>query len=543
MVTHKGRRQAAAKRRVIAAPSPRAKRQHEHDYSALLTGVLTSFDYVARSSRHLFMTDAADLNDIYLDNLPEQRQVHDCSACRRFIETFGGLVHIAATGEQTPAMWRPDTVPEFYRASFEALHARVAKARVTSVHLSPLIKYGTPETGSWKHMAVPVPTAMIYTGQAITAGQAMAAARENFRTVTTALQEFTPDMLDQALRLFQGDHLARSEKFVMPVAWLRKLHDRPKGPLGHNQLWAAIAAAPEGFCHPKSSVIGPLLVDIANGLPFADIKRKFDAMIGPLVYQRPQAAPAAGNIRAAEALVEKLGIAPSLLRRFAKLEELELIWTPKAAKETGPGTGVGVFGHLKAKDAFTVPPVDLPATTMTWAKFSRDVLPNADRLELLAPYNGNYIAITAAVNPDAPPILKWDIAEQRNTCSVYVYHGGSPAQRWSVQAGWVEVTGLTPFPQLWHGPDNRHLGEGLVAVLKGCVDTNASSGSAIFPENLKAELHGIRPTIEAYSKSAPLAGREEATACGYALSKSDAKCTVRVFMAGAWSSYRIDRWD
>ena len=41
------------------------------------------------------------------------------------------------------------------------------------------------------------------------------------------------------------------------------------------------------------------------------------------------------------------------------------------------------------------------------------------------------------------------------------------------------------------------------------------SGSALFPEFLKAELHGIRATIEAYSKKGHRSGDfEDALACG-----------------------------
>ena len=40
----------------------------------------------------------------------------------------------------------------------------------------------------------------------------------------TALREFKPEALDQALRLFEGEHLERSEKFVAPLRWLRQLH-------------------------------------------------------------------------------------------------------------------------------------------------------------------------------------------------------------------------------------------------------------------------------------------------------------------------------
>jgi hypothetical protein len=514
---------------------------HEADYASLLEAVRQSFAVATLTNRHLFMTDAEGLNDLYLDSLPAERQIHDCHACRRFINSYGGIVAIDEAGQTSPIFWSA-RLPEFYGATFDALAARVKRARVVSPFLAKESVWGIPKTGTWVHIAVTVPAALTYRERALTAGQAMAAAKENFRTVSTALAEFKPEMLDEALRILQADALARSEKFIGPVKWLRDLHGRPKGKLGENMLWRAIAMAPEGYCHPKASVIGPLLADIVAGLPFEEIKAKFDAMLHPLRYQRPQAAPSAGNIAAAEALVAKLGIAPSLARRFAKLEDCETLWRPSPVKPVAQGAGV--FGHLKAKSSPAVEPVELPTATMTWEKFARTVLPGAEQMEMLAPSHGNYIAMTAAANPDAPPILIWDREERRNSVAWYVYHGGSSASQWGVSGGcWVKVNGVVPSPPLWGDQPKAYLSNGLVIVLDGAVDTRTGQGNALFPETLRDDLHGARATIEAYSKSAEMLGREDASACGYHLGKGAINCTLRALVAGHWSNYRIDRWD
>jgi hypothetical protein len=385
-------------------------------------------------------------------------------------------------------------------------------------------------------MAVTPPKDWVYRDRLLTPGQAMAAKIENFRTVSTALAEFTAPMLDQALRMFSADALDRSEKFVGPVKWLRALHDRPKGRAGENLLWRAIAAAPEGYCHPKSSVIGPLLNDIAAGLPFDDIKTKFSAMLHPLRYQRPQAAPTAGNIKAAEAIVEKLGIAPSLERRFARLDEIQTIWTP-APKRDEP-KGEGVFAHLKAKDRDEIRPVEIPAVTMTWDKFARTVLPNAERMDIRVPAHGNFTAYLTAVHADAPPILKWD-----NPVSTYVYHGGSRASQWNLRGlSWAPIMAVAARPNAWAEP-KAYLGEGLLLAIEGAIDTRTGQGNALFPETLRADLHAVRATIEAYSKRAEIVRGEGPYACGYDIGKNHAAVNLRAFSNGAWSEYRIDRWD
>lgn len=371
----------------------------------------------------------------------------------------------------------------------------------------------------------------------------MAAKREDFRTVATALSDFTPDMLAQAMRLLEADSLARAERFIGPVQWLQELHEK-RGKVRNarhrdNILWRAIATAPDGYCHPRSSMVGTLLEDIATGMSFADVKTRFDAKMHPLRYQRPQAAPRAGNIAQAEKVFEQMGLAPALERRFARLDECETIWQPSvpmAAAASG-----GIFSHLHGSPAQVI---DLPAQTMTWDKFSRVVLPEAEKIEAHVPVNGNFIALLTAVHADAPPLLRWDRDDQRNPVSHYVYHQGSRAVQWGLSAGsWCPVTGLVPYPNLWGEKPAPHLLTGLVLVLQGAVDSRTGQGNALFPECLRDELHGVRSTIEAYSKRAEITGREEASACGLALGKGKIGCSLRVTSRGQRADYLIDRWD
>lgn len=541
------KRAAVAIAQTVRAPRRPAAPRHDHDrdYSALLGGVKAAFASVtAGSVGPLFRTDAAGLYEMYLDRLPaRERQVHNCHSCRRFIEAYGGLVHVTAEGKTWPVMWDPIFVPEFYKPAFTALQNKVLGARITDVFLTTEKTWGQPLTGAWTHIAVEPPAHLLYRGSALTAGQAIAGMRENVKTVQQAIVEFSPDILDQAIRLLEGEHLARPEKFVEPVRWLRRLHDRPKGKAGGNLLWRAVATAPEGFCHPRASVIGSLLEDIAAGKTFENIKRSFAAKVGPTVYQRPQAPPSAGNIKQAEALFEKLDLAPALDRRFATFEDMrEFAWLP--SKPAAPA-GSGVFGHLQPKGSAPVT-IDTPAQTMTWEKFRRVVMNDALKIDLLVPPHGGFIALTTAANPDAPPILMWDTPENRNTVAWYVYPNGSPSKQWGLTVStWHPVTGVVPFPNLWGDRPMPHMGDGHILLLDGARDTRIGESNALFPEQMRSDLHGVRATIEAFSKSAKLAGREEASACGYDIRKSLKMWPIylRVTTAAGSSTYVIDRWD
>lgn len=536
MRSHPNRSRVAAK---AAQAAVEIAHDHEHDYSALLIGVRASFA-AAAGRGSLFLTDVGGLNDLYLDSLPAERQTHNCHACRHFIERYGNLVTVSDDGSLQSAMWAAE-VPDFYAPAFAALGAAVRKGRITGPLLSDLAELGTSVTGKWSHIAVAIPSAMRFRQRGLTPFQAIAAKKENFRTVANALAELTAPMLDEAIRVLEAGALARSDHFTAPARWLRELHNRPKGRRGENLLWRAVVTAPEGYCHPRASVLAPLLDDIVAGLPFAEIKARFDAKMNPLLYQRPQVAPSAGNIKAAEALVEKLGIADSLKRRFARLDELQTFWRPPPLLSDQPADGV--FSHLKPKNASAIRPVQLPPATITWEKFSRTILFAAERIEILVPSHGRFIALTTAAAADATPILKWDRDDARNPVAWYVYPNGSPASQWGLSPGWAKVTGLALFPPCWGNHPMPHLGEGVVAVIEGAVDNNDRSGNGLFPECLHHDLHGIRATVEAYSRSAHLDGRESASACGYDIRKGATDCTIRVFIQGSWSSYRIDRWD
>lgn len=534
MINHPNRRRRTATTSLI-------DHDHEADYATLLASVTTTFGC---AKGPLFMTNAAGLYDLYLANLPAERDVHTCTACRRFIETFGGLVEINGNGEAVSAMWATPLAPAFYADAVRAMQKEVQRSRVVSPFYSIEPRYGMPKTGAWTHFAVTPKKASIFKHAVLSAGQLMASKREDFGTVARALADFTPDMLTEALRVLEADALSRSERFVAPVRWLLDLQCARAAVKDSrrrdNLLWAAIAVAPDGYCHPRSSVVGSLMEDIAAGLGFSEVKARWEAKTHPLQYQRPQAAPKAGAIAEAERLFDQMGLAPALERRFARIDEVPLFWRPTERREAPAG---GVFGHLKAK-AEPKASLTLPDLTMTWEKFARTILPEALSVEADVPGHGAFIGMTTAVHADAAPILRWDRDDERNPVAWYCYHGGSPASRWSLSAGWAMVVGLCDLPTMWGQRPSPHLGEGIVVLIEGARDRTCSE-LCLFPETIRDELRGVRSVIEAHSKASKLEQIEEPAACGLDMRKGSGSLgqRLRVTTAIGRSVYRIDRWD
>lgn len=506
------------------------------------------FNSIVDAQEKLFTTNSTGLAEAYLDNLPKEvRQHYNCKTCLNFIERYGGLVTISYNGEIEAAMWKDRDVPDFFKQSVKAMRNIVLSSKINGVFISEIKTLGKSVTGEWTHLSVTLPTKMVYCPRLINAKQAAAEKVEDYRILIDNLLEYPIEAVEQARTLLKTEALYRSERCLGIAEWLMDLHNRRTNINNKNNadniVWLAVATAPIGYCHVKSSMIGSLLDDISAGLPFESVSRRFAEKMHPLRYQRPQAAPTEGNIAQAEKIVEKLGIQKSLVRRFARQEELEKLWSQKEKKETVKRQGV--FSHLTTKYKKEMTKMEVPQVTMTWRKFSETVLPLAENLEyLVQDRKSNYSAIVTAFYEDAPPILQWDSVEKRNPFSWYVYSEGSNYDRWGLSIGFCKVTAICLQPSMWYG-DYPHQSKSVIFILKGAKDSGyKSAGNALFPENLKSELREIRSTIEAYSKSAIIENYESSSACGIKLEYGSSWDAVfRVTTNSGTATYKLDRWD
>lgn len=530
--------------------------QEDVEYDAFLKKINDRVATLIADGRHLFLTDIepAGLWGAYILAFMEDKadqQYHTCNTCRHFIERYGNVVVINDDGTVEPALWHEDITPARYREAVKAMRRLVLTGIVTGPLVSSEEVLGHAKTGIWSHLHLRLPQDYVFPKTKVqTAGQKAAELREDHKNMKRALAEFPLELLNKALTLLEQDALYRSEKVRGPVAWLQSLQNalvvtKAKGKVRDNIIWQAVASAPTGYCHPRSSMAGTLLEDLEKGLDFENVSKRFAAKMHPLAYQRPQAAPTAGNIKRGEEIIEKLGLTRSLERRFARLDEVQTIWKPKA-QEAAPTTG-GVFGHLKPKDTTELPSMSVPPTHITFEKFVKTVLDKATALEVYVsggrmPFYGT----VTAEHADAPPIFQWDSLENRNPVSWYTYNGGSSAEQWGIAGGkFHPVSGVMLQPTMWAGEKFEHQGKGAVLIIDGASDTR-DGGNGLFPECLIADLREVRATIEAYSRSAKIGGKDTAGANGIGISgsaKAPPSVHVRATINGQRLEYIIDRWD
>ncbi len=532
----------------------------------------------------LFTTNSSPekIWDAYLSGLPEgNRQHYNCNCCRRFIQKYGTLATIATDGQLLPLLWTSgigSDVPEFFRDSFQAMRKVVINSRITGVFVSPETVWGTPSSRvdskdspgkaiTWTHLHG-TPNSKPFSDKLLTDEQYMAEKKQDFIILSKSLNDYSIQAAQQALRLLKSETLYRSEKAESVAVWFFSLHTKlaeaPTGhikglSLRHNLIWQAVASAPPGFCHIRSTMISTLLDDIVSGLSAAEIQRRWADKLHPTKYQRPVAPPSEGSIKEAEKLVEKLGVASSLNRRYATLDDvLNKLWVPKAPEVAEPNKKGGVFDHLlpQSKKGGAVAPIELPTQVMTWEKFRTKILPEVCEIEIKVPYSGAFYGLATALDPASPPIIQWDGLEghPRNPISWYYYQGGSRASDWNLfpdsrgfdyVTQWSKVTCIFESPSMWQEPIKfKHQGKQVFFAIEGCWDKRAAArrASGLFPEILKSEFHGIRKVIEAHAKVAPIIDPEKGTANGLGFA-NEHPVIVRVTTPEGKATYQIDRLD
>lgn len=492
------------------------------------------------------------LFDAYIGALPvSEMQPHYCACCRHFLREYGGLVVING-GVTTSVFFDPETAPDLYKSAVKAMKQCVEKSRVVSPYVTDVKTWGVKEEGGYNHFCVIPVKAHVSSDPLLTSFQRMAEFKQNYETLCRGLNEFSVRTLDQVVNILESDDVFRAEKFVGPARWLRELKIKRNSlhlkKHKDNCVWAAVATAPQGWCQPRSNLIGTLLEDIESGKDVQSAIKAFVVKADPTRYRRPTAAVKEQNVARGADIIEKLGCEKSLHRRYAKLSEIPVkarAWTPKPSvvTDTGPDH---VFSHLikpKVEKAVSFNQTQI----VTAEKFVRTVLPKALEIDFLVPKEKmSYFALLTAVYPSAPPILQWDLDNNRNRFSWYVYREGAhPAEFGLKSSTSVKVKMITQQPSEWNG-SNVYPGKSLFFFLEGCRDQSQAS-YALFPEILKPVFHPVRNTIEHFSNSKFLPNRSESDACGVRFEQhfkgTGLQYVFRVLTSTGYTFYQIDRWD
>lgn len=498
------------------------------DYQQYLTSNQERFTELVSGHKNLFRVNASKLADKYLENMPEEvRQHYNCQTCRSFIKRYGNLVVINDDGTHTSPFWNVDLALPEHKTAVAALAKEVERSPVNGILYAELPKLGIGHCGDHYHLFAMLPPQHVSVHDTDTQHQRQSKKMRSVQDVRNAIlpnkvcKPFKADVLTSAITSFQAGNIAGKDKFLDPLVWLRDLQKQLTGIKNRNHqtaiLMKAVAAAPEGFCHPRKAVTATLLKDIEEGEASIDTAvKRFESKIAGAVYRRPVAPPKDGVIDRANVLFEKLGLQPSMRRRFAKAEEIDAIWRTPVIEETPATKNGGFFDHLRQTPKVETPQEVTAKGVMTLNKFMRDILPTALEVFIYTPDTPQAFSgiLTAAV-PDAPPILKWDKPEKRNPFSGYAYVRGARPAQFSLAAGtFHKVFAISKNVEYWFGAgDAARDTNARIFFIEGAKDISDDT-ACLFPATIRSELHEVSSVIEAASNRGKREGQEEASAFG-----------------------------
>lgn len=529
-------------------------------------------DLLEQAGRSLDIDLPVRLNQVYLGSLTDERQYHTCSCCSSFLKHFGSLVTIDSAGETHSAVWDASTFPQenFYYPFVKNIQAVVERGNVTGAHRNSKLIWGDFVKGNFEHFALQAPLSLVYKEVKLTDRRKQAELLEDYVRMAKAFASptFSIENLNRLIQLFNAETLPNDEIIKGVGYWLHSTAteraEATDSRIKKNLLWRAIATAPAGFAHAPSTTVNTVLEDLKVSLPINDIKAKYAALTRADRHRRPTTAPSDGAIDETEKLVDKLGLAPAFRRRVAYYSDIPnraFVWEHKFDTPlSGGGTEkTSLFGHLKAKVGGVKDSLDLPATAMSWNKFTQDILPDVKSMELLVPATRDFfVGLATAAVADAPAIFSHDLPEERNPVTSYTRFENNPVTRqmigldpatWNlVQGTSYAVKGIIKVPVRWGSNPPPNTREQLVFVLEGAYDRHLeynSQGLAIFPSLLKSEFHSMSRVVEAFSNAGHFEGEFSKQVAGVSIVRGAPfhPREIKVQTSSGTRKIRIDRWE
>lgn len=399
--------------------------------------------------------DGEGLWAAYLAAFPEgsdlifkKRTEHDCSCCRHFIRRAGTITD----GVRTVWDEAAEAAPYPYCEVAVKLRDLVRARAIVNLYMvsKQEASFGAEKTCSqvkdgpvitWNHFYTSEIPAKL---RSDTVDTIRGAYRTNTEVFERGLKELSSDAVATVLSLIEANNLYRGEEHKPALQLFMKAQAEYKA-AANKQLyvWQHASGAAARF---RNSVIGTLVVDLADGVDVDKAVRSFEAKVAPENYKRTSAVITPGMIKKAMETLTELGLEPALERRFAKISDIsvnDVKWVDNRVKPLMKG---GIGDRLMAEVKST------PMDTKNAEKISLDalmaLLPSATAIEVFFEnrHVSSLVSLTAPVHPEPRQLFKWD------NDFAWSYNGNiaDSAIRQAVQSRGGRVDGVFRFSHSWN---------------------------------------------------------------------------------------------
>ena len=383
--------------------------------------------FVHMSQLELFRTSRSgdDIWDTYLGAFPEGtdpifkvRTQHNGSYDRQFVRELGNVVCLK--DNEVISIWDVPDLPYPYnevcaKVSAFVRASEICKPFVTDMgqigHAPNVVQLPDGATHQFTHFQVPIVTRHRNRGN-LTVDTVVGTACTRAAVFRRGLTEISFGALTAVIELIEQRQLYRGDEFESSVRTFRELKKAflllDGNPFEQAKfVWRHVSSPVAAL---RNSVIGTLLTDLSEGIALERALSAYETKVAPTNYRRPTAAITPAMITKALGTIRELGLEPSLNRRFANIRDVsvnDILWV--SGNDRGKLKG-GLSELLMSEVRVNPRQPAANSIAVSADDFVRDVLPSAQSVELFfgTALVGNLMSLTAPVDPDAPPLFKWD---------------------------------------------------------------------------------------------------------------------------------------
>lgn len=389
--------------------------------------VKEQFDNMSRDANFLYKLNLEknELWNIYLESFPEgkneifrERRIHDCSACRSFINHFGDVVIIK--DNKMVSIWDFDISDDEYEKPIKALSNHIKTKMIKDIYINSYANIGIEKNhedvdgtiNTYNHYYVILPNKFL--NKSYTSIDTIKSKYRDIKQVfTRSLEEISENAVETVLELISQNSLYRGEE------WKNQLNDFLKYQKEYKLLndfdkniyvWDKATSIGESIGKIRNHSIGTLLNNITDGMDLDVAVRKYEEIVAPMNYKRPNPIYTKKMLDDAKKKIEELGYMNSLQRRFAILEDISVNNVLFSNKD--------VSKKLQSNNVFDEMEQEIPENPKKFDKveeinidkFIEDVLPNVKNMEVLFEnrHSNNMVSLIAPYNNDGKTMFKWD---------------------------------------------------------------------------------------------------------------------------------------
>lgn len=401
----------------------------------------------------------------YLLSFPEgdERQSHNCNACKSFIRHMGKAVSINPETYEIKTFWDNVHTPGYEKTAAD-LAKIVKESAINNIFIQDVNEFHgcdsniqiLPDgsTRKWTHLYVKLPNEYRFNNRgsfstlAALKGDVIARRNVFYRSLTELKTEAVETIID----LIESNALYRGAEFLKGLQeFLRVKKATANISNLENYCWLHYD---NPIAKIRNTAMGTLLINLSEDMELEKAVRLYENIMAPSNYKRPTALITKKQIVEAQKKVEELGLVDALPRRHAQVEDISVNDVLFVNRDTAKRMIGGNVFDMLAESKVVSPKEFTKATEITIEKFLTDILPGSTNIEALVENNhiSNFVTLTAPVNKDANNLFKW------NNNFAWVYNGSvADSFKEKVKAAGGNVEGFMRCSLHWFNYDDLDL--------------------------------------------------------------------------------------